>query len=48
MSSTFELYERLQKVIPTERLNNIDFLKKSFDNILEISRKGADAKISHE
>jgi hypothetical protein len=36
MSSTFELYERLQKVIPTERLNNIDFLKKSFDNILEI------------
>ena len=36
MSSTFELYERLNQIIPKEKLDNIEYLKRSFDNILEV------------
>ena len=36
MSSTFELYEKLQKIIPKERFDNIENLKNSFDNILSV------------
>ena len=36
MSSTFELYEKLQKIIPKERIDNIENLKNSFDNILSV------------
>lgn len=36
MSSTFELYEKIQKIIPKEKFNNIEIIKRSFDNILEI------------
>lgn len=36
MSSTFELYDKLQSIIPKERFDNIENLKKSFDNILDI------------